>query len=575
MILSVPVGNRGNSLFLWACLQTNLWVEMPADSLATLGQMTVILHNTLPGQNYLIGTKQSLGDPQWSVEQTVPGAAGSAATTVQLATSNRPTLFVRAQIQQPAIPDFALDLTPYYFDGPTFIPVDFKGVMDQVDSLEVLIDGVPFQYAEFTSFEYGGQTNWGMGIYFDRLPSGDYQIQLQSTLRQDTGLVDNASYQVVSGAVQTITVDNQVTFTNWDDIVWNNVSYTFQAQTKNQNTDWSIDVYDAWGYWVNGGSGHTMDGNISWTWDLRDYEGYLRNNIDYDPFFDPWITFNESQGGGGLAAAQTQRPMPLVSIAYPDVGTWLVSYLNLFYQEGTSEYDWMVQCMQAIAGWIDYRDVPVIIQPIAYGTNDYTQAERDGDWHTTLAQLSHPDFRNFYYFGHGNPEVIGGDTDQYSNNVVVGSMFMPNSKAYLNSKTVKDKATQNKSTGYHPFRFVWLDACNTARGGWPDAFGVNNATNNIGYYNSNHKRPSAFVGWNTVVGGQGWGRVDYFFFYRSQWMQEWSYNWMTESLLQALADARRDSNWPQGGDGQLWGSLKVYGFIQLRMDQYNHKADWP
>ncbi|HWD94388.1 MAG TPA: hypothetical protein VG938_18800 [Verrucomicrobiae bacterium] len=478
------------------------------------------------------------------------------------------------------IPDFPASITNYTFDGPTFIPIDFKDYMDRVKEIQVLIDGQVTDLADFTSDYYNSVTNWGMGIYFDRLTNGTHQIQLITTLQLDDN-ADGTDFMVLSNLTRSITVDNQVVYPDWDDMVWNNTNYTFRAQTKNLDTDWDIDIYDADGYWVNGTSGHTTNGQIEATWDLTDYLGNPRDDIDSDPYFWPTITFDTTAGGGMVPAVQTTRYTPTVVLSYPTSGDWLIAYMSEFYQTGTQSHGYMVDAMNAIGGWIDYRGVPFSIFPMAYGTNLYTQVDRDADWATLKSVLQHPDYRNFYYFGHGNPASIGGDYTMYdANGVGTNGANAPNTKAYLTSHITKSEITFNKNTGTHYYRLVFLDGCSTAAGSWPDAFGVNSGTNSYGYYTNNvsnpsHKRPSAFVGWMAPVGGAGWGTVQTDFLWKSQWAEEWSYNSNTETLVQALSDAANDSTWPPGQQSQLWSILRVYGYQDLRMNQYNQKTDWP
>jgi len=112
------------------------------------------------------------------------------------------------------IPDFPASITNHIFDGPTFIPVDFKDYMDRVDKPVVLLNGQPTSDAFLTSVEDQGKTCWGMGIYFDLFPSGTYQLQLQSTLRLNDDVGDATCYLVLSNLTRTSLVDNQVTFTN-------------------------------------------------------------------------------------------------------------------------------------------------------------------------------------------------------------------------------------------------------------------------------------------------------------------------------------------------------------------------
>ena len=479
------------------------------------------------------------------------------------------------------IPDFPSGITNYTFDGLTFIPVDFKDYMDRVVDIQVLLDGEPTSEGEFASYVDNGQTNWGMNVYFDRIADGTHQIQLVSKLHLYDQADNDAVFLTLSNLTRSIVVDNQVTFTNWDDMAWNNTNYTFKARTKNPDTDWTIDIYDAWGYWINGASGHTTNGYIQWTWNLRDSDGDLRNDLDSDPFFDPWVTFDESGGGNGPApaAAQTTRAMPLAVMPYPSVGFWLISFMDNFYEAGTPSNTKMVDCMHAIQGWVDYRGIPVSYFPIAFGTNGYTQVDRDGDWATMKSVLSHRDYRNFYYFGHGNSNSLGGDFNTHdTNGVVTGAGEFPGSKAHLWSSVVRRDVTFNHNSGVHHYRFVWLDGCNTALGGWPAAFGVNATTNDYAYYTNNannpsHKRPSAFVGWATTVGGTGWGTITGFFFCRSEWMKEWTYYWQTRTLVDALEYGRNSSSWVQ--PGQFWSNIRVYGYNDLRIDQYNHQTQWP
>jgi hypothetical protein len=99
--VSVPVGAQSSYFFqaqsaAGQTTSTNLWLEIPTNGLATPGQLTVVIHNTLPDQFYDVLTNSSLAVPGlWNVQQSVFGAAGDS-TTVQLP-MNGPALFVRAR----------------------------------------------------------------------------------------------------------------------------------------------------------------------------------------------------------------------------------------------------------------------------------------------------------------------------------------------------------------------------------------------------------------------------------------------------------------------------------------------
>lgn len=82
-----------------------------------------------------------------------------------------------------------------------------------------------------------------------------------------------------------------------------------------------------------------------------------------------------------------------------------------------------------------------------------------------LVDLRQDLVRNFYYFGHGAPDVIG-------HLVAKGS----NANKYISAQDVanvlKNKGNPFTTTNAHPFRFVFIDGCKTASGSLCLAFGV-------------------------------------------------------------------------------------------------------
>ena len=81
-----------------------------------------------------------------------------------------------------------------------------------------------------------------------------------------------------------------------------------------------------------------------------------------------------------------------------------------------------------------------------------------------------------------------------------------------------------------------------------------------------------------VVGGKGWGTPEKFWQFRGFWMGNWSVNKgnpVLGRLTRAIEDARSGSNWPPGGASQLGSAMRVYGYNDLRFDEYNRKNDWP
>ncbi len=487
------------------------------------------------------------------------------------------------------IPDWLVSFSGYTFDGPTFLPVDYAAPdapTNYIDSSTVLINGQPTDDAVFTSYDIGGTTYWGMGIYFDRFQNGTNTIQLLTTVRQSDTLDDQTPYMVFSNAPQTIVIGNLVTFTNWDDLILGS-TYTFKAQTVT-NVDWEIDIYDVYDNFVNYQTGHSSDGNISWTWDLTDYTGASRSDADSDPDFYPYITITQivSSGKTQPDAGNPTHPMPTAAAQFPSVGAWLFAYLDNYYTDQTANYaganSYYLGGIENMEGGPELSYIPTYDYPVKFGTN-YSQADRDDSWsQLTFSYLgsSYGQIRNFYYFGHGAVGFIGGDINKLdSSNNITGSKNLPGSKAGLTSQSIRQNITFNKNSGAIPYRFVFLDGCNTASGDLPQAWGVPNQTETIDYYksaaNSTGARPSAFVGWDTEIGGlKGWGTIDKFWQFRTFWMGNWSVQagQQNDGLRDVFNQALTGSNWV---DQDHYNHMKIYGYQDMTFLQYNHAGDWP
>jgi hypothetical protein len=245
------------------------------------------------------------------------------------------------------IPSFKADFSGYTFTGPTFIPVDYTApdaAVDYVDSTTVLIGGQPTDHAVFMPYIINGVTNWGVGVYFDRFPNGTNTIQLISSVRESDVISDQTPYITFSNAPAAITIGNLITYTNWDELIFSN-TYTFKAQSSVANVDWEIDIYDAYDNFVNSQTGHSADGNIAWAWNLTDYNTSSRLD-DSDPFFFAYLTITgnlsgSAQNGGAQPNAGSSSAggwMPEFANQFPSSASWLFSFLDKYYDDGTTKY---------------------------------------------------------------------------------------------------------------------------------------------------------------------------------------------------------------------------------------------
>ena len=98
----------------------------------------------------------------------------------------------------------------------------------------------------------------------------------------------------------------------------------------------------------------------------------------------------------------------------------------------------------------------------------------------------------------------------------------------------------------------------------------------IDYYTAPGRKPnstpSAFVGWETIVGGSPeWGVVSGYRLFRGSWMFRWALAF--DDLDEAFVTARNQSSWISA---QLMNSsLRIYGLNSLGFQAYDSRGQWP
>lgn len=506
------------------------------------------------------------------------------------------------------IPDFTDNYAaPFQFtEGNEFMPIYFDMDPDEIARAQLLVNGQPFPYADLIYDEISEQ--FGIRFNHDRLPNGSYTLQLRTTVHtgtlRATGLRDTL---VLNGRTTAVTINNPISFHPWPELIVGG-SVTFRARTTTIPANWTIEIYDA-----NPDnpdpiivrSGVTTDGNITWTWNLRDSAGNLRTDLESDPFFDPYVTVSP---GGVSVASSTTRPAPLTALDYPDHGQWLFAYQDsdkssnpqtqaVIRQAATTSLPGLLQNVGRAVAVLPFGKDPdndgVVDAP------EQAQAFRNAAWQGLFNYLFDVSgrWRNFYYLGHGTEYWIGGDYE-FDPNDPNSSMIDPNtyfingpfrSRAYLTSEAVRNGLTYNNAFGPRPYRFAFLDGCATAAGDFPEAFGIPKQQLDLAYYNSANNirgtRPSTFVGWNEpiyynkVLNQQGfagtdvWGDYQQYAFFRTQWMFNWSANPQRPRLQEALNEGQRTTTWIQL---QTYNRIiRIYGYKDLRIDEYNRRTNWP
>ncbi len=463
----------------------------------------------------------------------------------------------------------------------------------------------PTRSTDYQQVNFGTSANpdweWSYGIWFhnDRLTNGVHALQLVSTLKLSFALNDNTPYITMTNPPFSTAINNPIIFQKWTNLIVG-TNFTFNAQTTINPSTWQIDLYDQNGSWVNTGTGTTANGNISWTWNLYDSQGTIRDNVEADPYYIPIVTVTPGSGGGASPnPAPVQRQGPASSIDYPYNGGWIVAYQDIS-QWFPAAHDALMQSFSSLRGGPSLAGLSSAACFLVYGnTNDpdmttdpvQNMLNRNAAWDNLRYHLTQPLFRNLYVFAHGGGFSIGGDWELFTNSpsgpVPAGSAYDTNkyqtangpitSTAYLDSGWCYQLSPYT-SDAPHPYRFVFMDGCSTATGDWPAPFGIARETNNINYFKGDGSRPNAFVGWNVTVAfannlgssQNGWGDYQTFANFRSEWMFNWGNNSQTYALNAALGIAQQNSGWI--ALSKMNQILSIFGLNELGFNDYNQRT---
>lgn len=135
-----------------------------------------------------------------------------------------------------------------------------------------------------------------------------------------------------------------------------------------------------------------------------------------------------------------------------------------------------------------------------------------------LSYLADHRYENFYFFGHGNNCSISSyngftltlDQIAYALVNVPFSYSYPGPTRHLFGFPITTKVTLDTTilhAAYHPYRFVFIDACNTGDGNFCEAFAVPAITVSTNYFAAAGVESRAFVGfksWEINMNLIGW-----------------------------------------------------------------------
>jgi hypothetical protein len=297
--------------------------------------------------------------------------------------------------------------------------------------------------------------------------NGNYTLQLGALLDDGTVLLDTPI---------AVTVSNLI----FQPDPWNVGGEAIYVgfQTVFTNGVWHLDVYD-----------HDQA-----------YLGYLEGEIDADGYCNypgipgPGFSLNNTDPYGN------QYPNPSYTLAMTAIPSgavppYPIATNRVFIEPAWNYYTRAVTCYQQVfPSWAPgHDDVRLLMETVWNAVEVFHQNLLGGlttphevgaqGWGLVTNRMTFATARDFVYFGHGSGNSLGG-----------GGLTIPMVQSLLGNN-LKNPLT---ATNMHPYRFVFLDGCNTADGNWPQAFGIPKRKGMIvtDFTQKRGIRPRAFMGWN-------------------------------------------------------------------------------
>jgi hypothetical protein len=379
-----------------------------------------------------------------------------------------------------------------------------------------------------------------------QMSNGVHQISASATWNDTNGGIWEADSPPV-----TVNVYNEISFPNWMPRFGEmGNSLLIKATSAHTNVDWTIDVYDSQYSYIGTFGGNTPDGDITVAWNLVGPDGVAHTNDSFfifyvttpysDPPTPPTFKVTDPWSGPGGWVGVAQHAFDNITdhdLLYSELGGFVGGAQNVGWQVNPSPY----------------TDDSGNLAPFAI---NFQNGSEVSDWSTFRSALYNPISRNLVYFGHAGPNSLGYNSSD--TNVSISAKEIANML-----HTIPDNQTNR-----HAFRFVFLDGCSSAKGTFPESFGIIHKSNvPIDNYINASMRPSAFVGWdaNKTVG----------FFWNTLFYSHVNFIVHIQEDMLLNSDGIEDAiNYAANQPDVSWflwtSQCEVFGWNGLHFGQYNN-----
>ena len=390
--------------------------------------------------------------------------------------------------------DNPLDLSrtglPPILSGVATISLNIGNNVDADTPITLSAEGVPIDASVY-------QVDGVWFAQFDTTTIANGQILLSFEIGPGDPIQD---YLVVSSTL--VNVQNPICFPNWWPVAGE--SLYVPAQTIYPNGTWSMDVYDDQANLFTSLSGDIdSDGRCldpatsqpGITVSLLDEDG---NQLTSSSVMIG-LAAEAPGGGGGSQQTKTVR----VERPWSGDGKWSIAYMpEVFREDSNGAIDLetlmggIVQCVQQSS----YGNDAVLDTPDTVEDPQTLKLRYVADWTKLTLELRDRNDRNFVYFGHFWYGRLGGTKNP---DISLGAddlrQWLANSPDPLNNPN-----------NQHPYRFVFINGCKSAKSDLPLLFGIpKKQISSADMQNKYHLRPRAFLGWRSMKNyGIGGGTFD-------------------------------------------------------------------
>ncbi len=470
---------------------------------------------------------------------------------------------------------------------------------------------------------YDGNTNPIIGAAAQPVGSNAWFLEWNTTMSLNGTYnvyaeLDFASNDPVVSAPVTVTVNNLISFPNELAQSFGNWMWIY-AQTI-PNAAYQLDLYDENTNYLGSFLDYAdNNGVISFIWDLTDYNGNPTSSSTYYGFY----TVDTSSLSGGSPATLIKNvnagspsfqslslphkalsgisgaggPSPQGSSPSANAnyfwskenpwslnGPWVVAY-GLF--SGNSTWDANDKDMiigspgnnEGVLQVLDQNDSGLNVSPGNNWSTVFT-VDSPASAQQLLGYLqgslngSNNKYRNFYFFGHGNNHEFGsytgagGDLTQDQIAYALGNVPLSYDYAIVlpfggyGYPVIRiPTPTTVQTAALHPYRFVFIDGCDSAAGTMSEAFAIPAATLSTNNFIAASRESRVFIGYTGVK--YNWDQFGYLPY--SEMMYNFLNAWTTGSLnAQQCVNAAKQDTWPTGRTyANMDGSAVVYGTADL------------